>query len=152
MNIGLMNTNGNFISTVNTIVFPGESIDGTDKIKLKQAKAKPATIIPRSTINILIVNSADKKIAPKIRGNEEKMSPYINVLQTLPNRIVLIEIGHVINLSNVFLIVSHGNTMGPIEVDDKNIIIAINPEIIYIGSTLLPTVKAINKITGKIIP
>jgi hypothetical protein len=53
----------------------------------------------------------------------------MNVLQTLPSNIVFIEIGHVINLSNVLLIVSHGNTMGPIEVDVKKVIIAINPEI-----------------------
>jgi hypothetical protein len=53
----------------------------------------------------------------------------MKVLQTLPNKIVFIEIGQVINLSNVFLIVSQGNTIGAIEVDVKKAVIAINPEI-----------------------
>lgn len=50
-------------------------------------------------------------------------------LHALPNNIVFIDTGQVTSLSNVFLIVSHGNTIGPIEVDDKKMIIAIKPEI-----------------------
>jgi hypothetical protein len=50
-------------------------------------------------------------------------------LHMLPNNMVFMEMGHVINLSNVRRMVSHGNTIGPIEVDVKKIVIAINPEI-----------------------
>jgi hypothetical protein len=58
----------------------------------------------------------------------------------------------VITRSKVFLIVSQGNTIGPMEVEVKNIVIAIKPEIKYNGSTLLPIVKATNNITGNRIP
>ena len=47
----------------------------------------------------------------------------------LPNNIVLTDMGQVINLSNVFRMDSHGNTIGPIEVDVKKIIIPIIPDI-----------------------
>jgi hypothetical protein len=129
MNKGLMKINGNLMRIVNTIVFPGVSVEGTESIRLKHAKAKPAMIIPVMIKNKFIVNSVDKKIIPIIKGIEEKIIPYIKVLQMLPTNIVFIDTGHVINLSNVLLIVSHGNTIGPIEVDVKNMIIAIKPDI-----------------------
>ena len=50
MNKGLMNIKGNLIRTVKTIVFPGVSVEGTERIRLKLANAKPATIIPRITM------------------------------------------------------------------------------------------------------
>jgi hypothetical protein len=53
----------------------------------------------------------------------------MNELQTLPNNIVLIEIGHVIKRSKVPRIVSHGRIIGPIEVEVKKITIVINPDI-----------------------
>jgi hypothetical protein len=129
INNGLMNINGNFIRIVKTIVFPGVSVEGTESIRLKHAKAKPATTIPVIIKTKFIVSSVERKIIPIIRGIEEKIIPYKKVLQTLPNKMVFIEIGHVINLSNVLLIVSQGKTIGPIEVDVKKVIIAINPEI-----------------------
>jgi len=129
INRGLMNINGNLIRIVKTIVFPGVSVEGTESIRLKQAKAKPAITIPAIIIIILIVSSVERKIIPIIRGIEEKIIPYINVLHILPTKIVFIDIGHVTNLSNVLLIVSQGKTMGPIEVEVKNVIIAIKPEI-----------------------
>jgi hypothetical protein len=49
---------------------------------------------------------------------------------TSPKRIVLIEIGQVINLSRVFCLVSHGNVTGAIEVEERKSTIAINPETI----------------------
>lgn len=76
----------------------------------------------------------------------------MNELHMLPNNIVLTDIGHVINLSNVFRIDSHGNTMGPIEVEVKKIIIPIIPDIKYIDCTFLPSVKAINKMIGNKMP
>jgi hypothetical protein len=129
INRGLMNTNGNLIRTVNIIVFPGVSVEGTESIRLKQAKAKPAINIPAIIRRILTVNSVDRKIIPIIKGIEEKIIPYRDVLQTLPNNIVFIDIGQVTNLSNVFLAVSHGKTIGPIEVEVRKMIIVINPEI-----------------------
>lgn len=71
----------------------------------------------------------DKKIIPNTKGIDENNNPNIEDPQILPNKTVLIEIGHVINRSNVFCLVSHGNTTGPIDVDVKNKIMAINPEI-----------------------
>jgi hypothetical protein len=147
-----MNTIGNLIRIVKTIVLPGVSVEGTDNMRLKHANANPATIIPIRTIIRFTDSSADRKIIPNIKGSEEKIIPYIKVLQTLPKRIVFIEIGQVINLSKVLLIVSHGKTIGPIDVDVRNVIIAINPEITYVGSTFLPMVKAIKSIIGKSIP
>jgi len=124
INKGLINTNGNLIRMVKTIVFPGVSVEGTESIRLKHAKDKPAMTIPVIMRIIFIEISVDKKIIPNIRGIEEKIIPYIKVLQTLPIRIVFIEIGHVINLSNVLLIVSQGKTIGPIEVEVKKVIIS----------------------------
>ena len=40
MNKGLMNIKGNLIRTVKTIVFPGVSVEGTERIRLKLANAK----------------------------------------------------------------------------------------------------------------
>jgi len=128
-NKGLMKTNGNLTRIVNTIVFPGVSVEGTERIRLKHAKAKPAIIIPIIMKKTLIISSVYRKIIPIIKGIEEKIIPYMNVLQTLPTNIVFMDIGQVTNLSNVLLIVSQGNTIGPIDVDVKNNIIAIKPDI-----------------------
>jgi len=76
----------------------------------------------------------------------------MNELHIFPNNIVLIDTGHVINLSKVFLIVSQGKTIGPIEVEVKKIIIAIKPDINKMGWIVLPSVNAINRIAGKRIP
>ena len=69
-----------------------------------------------------------------------------------PSNIVLIEIGQVINLSKFLLIVSHGNTIGPMEVDVKKITIAISPDTKNNGCITRPRVKAIKRIIGKIRP
>jgi hypothetical protein len=75
MNRGLINTNGNLIRMVKTIVFPGVSVEGTESIRLKHANAKPAIIIPMMIMMRFIENSDDKNIIPKIRGIEEKIIP-----------------------------------------------------------------------------
>ena len=46
INKGLMNIKGNLIRTVKIIVFPGVSVEGTERIRLKLANANPATTIP----------------------------------------------------------------------------------------------------------
>ena len=124
-----MNISGNLIKIVKTIVLPGVFDDGTDNIKLKLEKARPAIIIPKMIRSTFILIDNPKKIAPNTKGIEENVTPYMNELHMLPNNIVLIEIGHVINLSNVFRMDSHGNTIGPIEVDVKKMIIPIIPDI-----------------------
>jgi hypothetical protein len=70
-----MNTSGNLIRTVKTIVLPGVSVEGTDKMRLKHANANPATIIPIITINRFTESSIDRKIIPNIRGSEENIIP-----------------------------------------------------------------------------
>lgn len=114
--------------TVKIIVFAGVSVGGTDNIKLKLENDKAATIIPITTINMFMEGWMDKKTIPNTRGTEENSTPNIEDPQILPNKTVLIEMGHVINLSSVFCLVSHGNTTGPMEVDVKNKTIVINPE------------------------
>jgi len=76
----------------------------------------------------------------------------MNELHMFPNKIVLIEIGQVISLSKFLLIVSQGNTIGPIEVEVKKTTIPISPDNKYIGFITLPRVKAIKRIIGKIRP
>jgi hypothetical protein len=137
---------------VKIIVFAGISVGGTDNIKLKLENDKAATIIPIMMINIFIEGWIDKKIIPNTRGINENITPNIEDPQTLPNKTVFIEIGQVINRSSVCCLVSHGNTTGPIDVDVKNKTMAINPEIMYIGSIFRPIVKAKKSITGNKIP
>ena len=126
---GLININGNLMRIVKIIVFAGKSVGGTDNIKLKLEKDKAATNIPKMIIIVFIDGRMDNKIIPNMRGIEENNTPNIEDPQILPNKIVLIEIGHVINRSSVCCLVSHGNTTGPIDVDVKNKTMAINPEI-----------------------
>ena len=130
MKRGLRNNKGNLINMVNIMVLAGVSVGGTDSIRLKLENAKAAKIIARIIIKIFIEYHRPKIIIPSINGTNAKIKPKMKELQILPKRIVLIEIGQAINLSNVFARVSHGNTTGPIEVEVMNKIIAINPETI----------------------
>jgi hypothetical protein len=91
-------------------------------------------------------------MSPSTNGTLEKITPKIKELQTLPNNIVLIEIGQVINRSKVFCRVSHGKITGPMDVLERKRTIPINPEIIYTGIMLLPTVNAKKSIIGNNIP
>jgi len=75
LNKGLMNTKGNLIRIVNTIVFPGVSVDGTESKRLKQEKANPAKIIPIITIIKLIESGIDRNNIPIIKGTEVKIIP-----------------------------------------------------------------------------
>jgi len=75
MNMGLIKIRGNLIRMVKTIVFPGVSVEGTERIRLKQANAKHATIIPIMIIMRFIESCVDKNISPKIKGIEEKIIP-----------------------------------------------------------------------------
>jgi len=70
-----MNTRGNFIRMVKTIVLPGVLDDGTESIKLKHENAKPATIIPTIISNKLKLSEITEKIDPSIKGIEEKSIP-----------------------------------------------------------------------------
>ena len=70
-----MNTSGNLIKTVKTIVLPGVLDEGTDNIKLKLEKAKPAIIIPKMISSKLILIDNPRKMAPKTRGMEENAIP-----------------------------------------------------------------------------
>jgi len=128
MKRGLRNNKGNLINMVNIIVLAGVSVGGTDSMRLKLENAKEASIIPRMIIKMFIEYHIPKKIIPSINGTNEKIKPKMKELQILPKRIVLIEIGQAINLSNVFARVSHGNTTGPIEVEVMNKTMAINPD------------------------
>ena len=130
INRGLRNNKGNLINMVNIMVLAGVSVGGTDSIRLKLENAKAAKIIARTIIKIFIEYHRPKIIIPSINGTNAKIKPKMKELQILPKRIVLIEIGHAINLSNVLARVSHGNTTGPIEVEVMNKIIAINPDTI----------------------
>jgi hypothetical protein len=152
MNRGLRNNKGNFINMVNIMVFAGVSVGGTESMRLKLENAKEAKIIPKIIIKIFIELHRLKIIIPSINGTNEKMKPKMKELQILPKRIVLIEIGQAINLSNVFARVSHGNTTGPIEVEVMNKIMAINPDTIYIVMIFLPIVKAKKSMIGRKIP
>ncbi len=126
---GLINNRGNFINTVKIIVLAGVVVGGTDNIRLKLAKDNAEVIIPTIKRIKFIEIGKDKKKNPKIRGIDENIMPNRNELHILPSKIVLIDNGHVINLSNVFCLVSHGNITGPMDVVAKNRTIAINPEI-----------------------
>lgn len=124
-----MNIKGNFTNMVRIIVEAGVSVGGADKIKLKEENENADNKIPGIKINKLIVFHNSKKAIPKIRGTVANIHPKMNELQTFPRRIVLIEIGQVINRSRVFCLVSHGKTTGPIEVEVKKRTIVIKPEI-----------------------
>lgn len=130
MKRGLRNNRGNLISMVNIMVLAGVSVGGTESMRLKLENAKAANIIPGIIIKIFIEYQRPKIITPRIKGTNEKIKPKMKLLQILPKRMVLIEMGHAISLSKVFARVSHGNTTGPIEVEVMNKIMAINPETI----------------------
>lgn len=125
----LIKMSGNLTITVKIWVVEGLSDGGTDKITLKQENANAPTNIPRIIIKILVKFQIERTIIPIIRGKQEKNVPKKNEPQTSPNNIVLIETGHVISLSSVFCLVSHGNTIGATEVAVKKIISANNPDI-----------------------
>ena len=111
------------------MVLPGVLVGGDDIIRLKLENTKLVRIIANIIRIKLKVNWFDKIMMPKISGIDENIIPYMNELQTLPNNIVLIEIGHVIKRSKVPRIVSHGRIIGPIEVEVRKITIVINPDI-----------------------
>ena len=134
------------------MIFPGISVGGADKIRLKLEKTKAARNIAKSIMRKLIVICIEKNIIPKTRGTREKITPNKKELNILPNNIVFNETGQVIKRSNVFRIVSHGKTNGPIDVAVKKITIAINPEINSGVEIFLPIVNVKKSITGKIIP
>ena len=148
MKSGLIKSNGNFIKTVRIIVLDGVSVGGAESIRLNEENAKAATKTPSIIIKIFNEAHNPKIIIPKINGTREKIQPKIKELQIFPNRIVFIEIGHAINLSRVLILVSHGNTTGPIEVAVKNRVIAISPDIRKMGMIFLPMVNAKNNTIG----
>lgn len=123
-----MNNSGNLINTVKIIVLAGVVVGGTDNMRLKLAKDNAAMSIPKIKRIKLDEIGNDKNIYPKTRGINEKIIPNKKELHKLPNKMVLIETGHVINRSNVFRIVSHGKITGPIDVVVKNRTIVISPE------------------------
>jgi len=125
---GLMNNRGNLINTVRIIVLAGVVVGGTDNIRLKLAKDNAVINIPTINRIKLAEIGKDKNIYPKTRGIDENMIPNKKELHRLPNKMVLIETGHVISRSNVFRIVSHGKITGPMDVVVKNRTIVINPE------------------------
>lgn len=125
---GLINNNGNLIKICKIIVFPGFLVGGAEIIKLKLENTRADIIIAVIIRKKLIVNPLDRKVTPKINGTDENNKPYINEPQILPNNIVLIEIGHVVNRSKVPRIVSQGKIIGPNEVEVKKRTIAIIPE------------------------
>jgi hypothetical protein len=104
------------------------SAGGTDKITLKQENENAPTIIPRIIIPILNIFQMERTIIPNIRGKIEKSIPKKKLPQISPNNIVLIETGQVISFSRVFCLVSHGKTIGAIDVAVKNIINDTNPD------------------------
>ena len=118
------------INTVKIIVFAGVSDGGTDKMMLIQENENDDTRIPKIIITKFSELQNGKIKRPNIKGTIEKIEPNRNEAQTSPNRIVLIEIGQVINLSRVFCLVSHGKTLGPCSPLSSAGRIAINPEII----------------------
>jgi hypothetical protein len=75
MKRGLMNTSGNLMRIVRTMVFPGVSVEGTERMRLKLANASPATIMPRAITNGFIVRIVDKNIAPNMSGTRLKSAP-----------------------------------------------------------------------------
>ena len=152
MNRGLKNNIVNLSKRVKIIIFPGVSVGGDDRIRLKLEKTKAPMNIAMRIINKFIFIWIEKNKIPKIRGTNEKINPNKNELNILPNNIVFIEIGQVISRSNVFRIVSQGKTNGPIDVAVKKRTIAISPEIKKGVGIFLPIVNVKNNIIGKIIP
>ena len=136
------------IRTVRIIVFAGVSVGGAESIRLKEEKAKAATNTPSKIIKIFKEIHKPKINIPKSNGTIDKIQPKISELQIFPIKIVFIEIGHAISLSRVLILVSHGNTTGPIEVAVKNRVIAISPDIRKTGIIVLPIVNAKNSIIG----
>ncbi len=129
INRGLMNIIGNLTKIVKIIVLAGISVGGTERINEKLENASAAMIIPKA-IKRKFIWISKNKITPRIKGMVEKTQPKTSELHKFPTKIVFIEIGHVINLSRVICLVSHGNTTGPIEVEVRKSTMAIRPEII----------------------
>jgi hypothetical protein len=125
-----MNNIVNLSRRVKIIIFPGISVGGEESIKLKLENTKAATIIAKIIINKPITEKvSEKNNIASISGMHENINPNVNELIILPSKIAFKEIGQVITLSKVFLIVSHGKTNGPIEVDVRKSTIVISPEI-----------------------
>lgn len=152
INKGLIKIKGNFITMVRIIVFAGISVGGTDRIKLKDENENAATNTLGRISNGFTEVHNPKMNNPNNNGTVEKITPKINELHTFPSKMVLIEIGQVINRSNVFWRVSQGNITGPIDVLERKRTIPINPDIIYTGIMLLPTVNAKKSMIGKRTP
>ena len=152
MNNGLKNNIVNLSRRVKIIMFPGISVGGADKIRLKLEKTKAARKIAVRIISKFIFIWIEKNKIPKIRGIKVKINPNKNELNILPNNIVFMETGQVIKRSNVFRIVSQGKTNGPIDVAVKKRTIAISPEIKRGVGIFLPIVNVKKRIIGKIIP
>ena len=129
INSGLMNIKGNFIIIVRTIVFAGISVGGTDSIKEKQENASVVIIIPKIIITKFVVDHNPNIDRHKINGIVENIHPKTKELKTFPNRIVLTDIGHAINLSIVLCLVSHGKTTGPMDVAVRNNTMVNNPDV-----------------------
>jgi hypothetical protein len=147
-----MNNSGNLMRICSIIVFPGLLVGGVEIIRLKLENTSAVIIIATNISRKLKTNWLENMNIPIIKGIDEKIIPYINELQRLPNNIVLIEIGQVTKRSRVPRIVSHGKIIGPIDVEVRKRTIAINPEIRYNEAIFLPTVKEKNRIIGKKIP
>ena len=119
-----------------------------DRMMLKDANEKLATMMAKMRMTQLTVAHKEKRRMPRNNGKMEKIKPKTKEPQISPSRMVLIEMGQVINRSSVFCRVSHGKTTGPMEAAVKKSTIAKSPEMTYIGFTCRPIVNAKNNMVG----
>jgi len=137
MKIPLIKTSGNLTIDEIIITLAGVSTGGyDDKNILKEAKQNVARTIPKPKITGLIKLTPIN--IPAITGKIETRAPKRNEENTSPRKIVHIEMGEEISLSNVLALASHGTIAGPTEVAVKKTVIPSNPGIRSFTGTFRP--------------
>jgi len=135
--IPLMKTKGNLIIEEIIIMLAGVSAGGyDDRSILKEAKQNAPRTIPKPKITGLIKLTPIN--IPTITGNIEIRAPKRNEENTSPRKIVHIETGDEISLSNVLALASHGTIAGPTDVAVKKTVIPSNPGIRSFTGTFRP--------------
>jgi hypothetical protein len=121
-----MKTRGNLTIDDSIITLAGVSVGGyADRSMLKEAKQKVAATIPNpKTQGLRILTPINK---PATTGNTVMMAPKMNEESMSPRKIVQMEIGEDMSLSNVLALASQGTMAGPTEVAVKKVVIPRSP-------------------------
>jgi len=151
MKTPLTKMRGNRTKLAKVIISDGVSVGMAENKVPSEAKqnADKGILIIRTFTLIML---APNKRTPMIIGISTNNVPNNNPARISPMRIECSEIGVEINLSKVFVLLSHGAMTGVTEEDVKNIVREIIPGTRTCGGRFLPTENARKRNKGKRIP